>query len=200
MTKQEFLAGLEEELSGLPQNDIAERLAFYGEMIEDRKEDGLSEEEAIDMIGPVKTVAKQIIDEIPISKLVRERVKTKHRMGAGEIILLVLGSPIWLSLLIAAFAVLLSVYIVIWAVIISLWAVCAALPVCALAGAAAGITLICKGTVLPGIAMIGAAVTLAGLTVFWFIGCKAVSKGAVILTKRIASWIKSLFIRKEKDQ
>lgn len=198
MTKQEYLKKLAEELSGLPQDDITDRLAFYGEMIEDRKEDGISEEEAVALIGPVEEVAKQIIAEIPISKLVRERVKSKRKMGAGEIILLILGSPIWLSLLIAAFAVLLSVYIVIWAVIVSFWAVAVALPVGALAGTALGIVQICRGSTLPGIAMIGASAALFGLSVFWFFGCKAVSKGAVILTKKIASGIKSLFIRKEK--
>lgn len=198
MTKQEYLNKLAEELSGLPQDDIADRLDFYSEMIDDRTEDGVSEEEAVAMIGPVEEVAKQIIAEIPISKLVREKVKSKRKMGAGEIILLILGSPIWLSILIAAFAVLLAIYIVIWAVIISFWAVAVALPVGALAGAALGIVFICRGNALPGIALIGAAAVLSGLSIFWFFVCKAVSKGAVILTKKIASGIKSLFIKKEK--
>ena len=33
MNKQEFLTELRKGLSGLPQNDIEERLAFYGEML-----------------------------------------------------------------------------------------------------------------------------------------------------------------------
>jgi uncharacterized membrane protein len=200
MTKQEFLTRLEEELSGLPQEDVAERLVFYGEMLEDRMEEGAAEEEAVAGIGPVDAVAKQIIDEIPISKLVRERIKPKRRMGAGEIILLILGSPIWLSLLIAAFAVILSVYIVIWAVIISLWAVFAAFVVCVPAAAVVAMYLMLKGSTLQGIAMIGAAVMLAGLSVFLFFGCRILSKGAVFLTKKFFYWIKSLFIRKEKAQ
>ena len=44
MHKQEFLDGLRARLRGLPEADIAERLAFYSEMIDDRTEDGLSEE------------------------------------------------------------------------------------------------------------------------------------------------------------
>ena len=47
MNKQEFLSQLRKGLAGLPQNDIEERLAFYGEMIDDRIEEGLSEEEAV---------------------------------------------------------------------------------------------------------------------------------------------------------
>ena len=45
MTKKEFLSGLRKKLSGLPQEDSEERLNFYSEIIDDRVEEGLSEEE-----------------------------------------------------------------------------------------------------------------------------------------------------------
>ena len=41
MNKKDFLARLREGLSGLPQDDVAERLTFYAEMIDDKVEDGL---------------------------------------------------------------------------------------------------------------------------------------------------------------
>ena len=44
MNKQEFLSRLEQALSGLPAEELQERLAFYRESIEDRVEEGLSEE------------------------------------------------------------------------------------------------------------------------------------------------------------
>ena len=47
MNKEEFIAELKDGLSGLPQNDIDERVLFYTEMIDDRMEEGMSEEEAI---------------------------------------------------------------------------------------------------------------------------------------------------------
>ena len=72
--------------------------------------------------------------------------------------------------------------------------------VCVPAAAAVGIYLMLKGRTLQGIAMIGAAAVLAGLSVFLFFGCRALSKGTAFLTKKIFSWIKSLFIRKEKAQ
>ena len=46
MSKQEFLEQLRRGRSGLPREDIEERLTFYSEMLEDRMEEGLSEEEA----------------------------------------------------------------------------------------------------------------------------------------------------------
>ena len=106
MNKQEFLDRLKEGMSGLPQEDITERLAFYSEMIDDRMEDGLTEEEAVAGIGTVDMLVPQIVEEIPITRIVKERVRPKHTLRAWEIVLLILGSPIWLSLLIAAVAVL----------------------------------------------------------------------------------------------
>ena len=51
MKKTEFLTALGERLSGLEPNDLAERLAFYDEIIEDYKADGISEEDAVARIA-----------------------------------------------------------------------------------------------------------------------------------------------------
>ena len=64
MNKQEFLAQLRNALSGLPKDDIEERIEFYSEMIEDRIEEGLSEEEAIAAVGTVEEIAGQVIAEV----------------------------------------------------------------------------------------------------------------------------------------
>ena len=200
MDKQEFLARLQEGLSGLPQEDITERLAFYSEMIDDRMEDGLTEEEAVAEIGAVDTIVPQIVEEIPITRIVRERVRPKRRLQTWEIVLLVLGSPIWISLLIAAFAVLLSIYIVIWALIVSLWAVEVSLIAGAVCSLAAGIVYVCLGMGMSGMLLISAGLILGGISVFLFFGCRAVTKGAVILTKKIAMGVKTLFIRKEIEK
>ena len=45
MGKQEFLEQLRKQFSSLPQADIEEQLSFYSEMIDDRMEEGLSEED-----------------------------------------------------------------------------------------------------------------------------------------------------------
>lgn len=123
MSKQEFLAQLHKGLSGLPQDDIEERLAFYSEMIEDQMEDGLSEEEAVLAVGSIDEIVTQVVEDIPLTKIAKERIKPKGRLSTGVIILLALGSPIWLSLGIAAFAVVLSLYVVLWSLIVSVWAI-----------------------------------------------------------------------------
>lgn len=198
MNKQQFLSQLRKGLSGLPQRDKEERLTFYSEMIDDRIEEGLSEEEAVSEVGTVDEIVAQTITDIPFTKIAKEIIKPKRSLKAWEIVLLALGCPIWLSLGIAAVAVILSIYVSLWAVIISLWAVFGSIIGCAFGGIAAGIGFSCNGNVFTGIAMSGAGVVCAGLSVFMFYGCKAATKGIIILTKKFALWIKSCFIKKEE--
>ena len=198
MKKLEFILSLHDKLSCLPQEDMEERLAFYNEMIDDRMEEGLSEEEAVAQIGSVDEIVAQIIEETPLTKLVKEKIKPKKRLKAWEVTLLAVGSPLWLSLLIAAFAVVISLYAALWAVVISLWAVFVSVAACAPAGVLAGAVFISNGSVTSGIAMIAAALVCAGLAIFLFYGCKAVTKGTGWLTKKILSAIKRCFIKEEK--
>lgn len=198
MTKQEFLMELRTGLSGLPQKDIEERLTFYSEMIEDRIEDGLSEEQAVLAVGTAKEIIAQTVAEIPLAKIAKERIKSNRRFKAWEIVLLALGSPIWLSLGIALVAVILSVYVSLWSVIISLWAAFVSLVASSFGGVMAGILFSIKDNLLTGIAVCGASIVCLGFSIFMFYGCKAASKGILILTKKIAILIKNCFIKKEE--
>lgn len=198
MNKHTFLAQLRKELSGLPQDDIEERLTFYSEMIDDHMEDGLSEEEAVAAVGPVDEIVAQVVEDTPLVKIAKERIKPKRRLKAWEILLLILGSPIWLSLCIAVFAVILSLYISLWAVIISLWAVFTALVGCAIGGIGGGIVLACNGYGPSGLILIAGGMVCAGLSIFMFYGCKSASEGTVVLTKKIALWTKNRVIKKEE--
>ena len=198
MNKQDFIASLRASLSGLPKQDVEDRLNFYSEMIDDRIEEGLTEQEAVLAIGSVTTVSSQIIADIPLSKIAKEKIKPKRALRAWEILLLALGSPIWLSLLIAAFAVVFSLYVSIWSVIVSLWAVFASLVACAAGGIIAGIVFIVVGHALTGVCMIGAALVCGGLSIFGFFGCKAATKGLLWLTKKLALGIKKCFVKKEE--
>ncbi len=197
MSKQEFLAQLRKGLSGLPQEDIEESLAFYSEMIDDQMEEGLAEEEAVSAVGTVDEIVTQVVAETPFAKIAKERIKSKRRLSAGEIVLLTLGSPIWLSLGISAFAVILSLYISLWAVIVSLWAVFVSLAAGSIGGVLSCIIFAIDGNVASGISMLAAGIVCTGLSIFSFYGCKAATKGILILTKKMAIGIKNCFMKKE---
>lgn len=198
MNKQEFLTQLRKELSVLPQKDIEEYLTFYTEMIEDRIEEGLSEEEAVSAVGSLEEIVKQIVSDTSLIKIAKERIKQKRQIKAWEIVLLILGSPIWLSLGLAVFAVILSLYISLWAVIISLWAIFASTVACCIGGVLSCIVFTLSGNSVSGFAILAAGIVCAGLSIFMFYGCKTATNGILILTKKIAIWIKNCFIKKEK--
>lgn len=191
MNKQDFLAQLRKGLSGLPQDDIEERLTFYKEMIEDRMEEGFSEEEAVSAIGSVEDIVRQSIADIPLAKIAKERIRPKRHLKVWEVILLTLGSPIWLSLSVAAAAIILSLYI-------SLWAVFGSLAICAVASIPGYMIYATHGSNAAGLAMLSAGIVCAGLSIFMFFGCRAATKAILMLTKKTTIWMKNRFIRKEE--
>ena len=200
MNKTEFLEELRRGLTGLPQDDIDERVSFYAEAIDDRIEEGLSEEEAIAEIGEVGDVISQIVAETPLAKLVKEKVRPKRKLRAWEIVLIVLGFPVWFSLLVAAFAAVLALYIVMWALVASIWAVDLALAVCALGGIAAAVMNFARGEGAKGLMLIGIALLSAGLSLFLFFGCVASVKGMIKLTGKTVMGIKTMFVGKETEK
>ena len=115
MTKQELTFTLAEKLNGLPWEEVERSMEYYDEMINDRMEEGMSEEQAIAALGSIDEIAAQILADIPLSRIVRAKIKPKRSLRAWEIILLILGSPLWLSLLLAAFSVVLSLFASFWA-------------------------------------------------------------------------------------
>ena len=138
MDKIEFIEGLRSRLHGLPKEELEERLGFYSEMIDDRIEEGFSEVEAVNDIGNIDEIASQIIGDIPLIKIAKERIKPKRRLKVWEIVLLAAGSPLWLILAVSVIVVVLSVYVSLWTAIISLWAIFASVAACAPSSMLAG--------------------------------------------------------------
>jgi uncharacterized membrane protein len=197
MTKHEFITQLRVKLSGLPEREVEERLDFYAEMIDDCIEDGRTEEEAVAQIGSVDEVASQIVADIPLLAIAKKKIKPARRLKTWEIVLLAVGSPVWVPLLIAAPAVAFALYVSLWAVIVSLWAAFGSLVGGAFAGIASGLALSMGANVPAGLALIGAGVVCAGLSIFVFFGCKAATRGVVVLAGKTVLTIKRLFIKKE---
>ena len=197
MNKQEFISNLRERLCGLPTQELEDRLHFYGEIIDDQIEEGLGEEEAVAAIGSVEEVATQILAQIPLTKIIKDKIKPAKRLKAWEIVLLVLGSPVWLSLLVAAAAVLLSLYVSWWAVLVSLWASFAGLGGSALGGGLAGVFFAFGSAPRAGLCLIAASLVCAGLCLFAFWGCVALTRLTLRLTPKIILGMKKCFIKKE---
>lgn len=97
MTRDEFLNRLGELLACLPADQVKETQEFYAEAIADRMEDGMTEAEAVAAMGTALLWALAIV-----------------------------GSPVWIPLLLAFVAVAAAVYICIWVLALCVWIVAAA--------------------------------------------------------------------------
>lgn len=166
MDKNTFLTELQKRLKGLPEEDLQRTLEYYREMIEDRMEEGLSEEEAVAEIGPVEEIAEPLLPQT-----------VRRKMKAWEIVLLILGFPVWFPLLIAAAAVIISLVATIYAVDVSLAAGGVGGVLCTLAYLAqrnwAGAAFI-----------LGCGLVCGGLAILCFMGSNALMKMCVDAVKK----------------
>lgn len=112
MTRDEFLNRLGELLACLPADQVEETKAFYAEAIAERMEDGMAEEAAVAAMGTPGEVAEATLDDLPA--VPRAIAKTRRRSNALLWALTIVGSLVWMPLLIAFAAVVLSVYVCIW--------------------------------------------------------------------------------------
>lgn len=194
MTKNEFIFKLKSKLSNLPKEEVDERINFYIEMIDDRVEEGFTEEQAVVDIGPIDNIAEQIVSDIPLFKALKSKIKRNRAVKGWSLALLIIGSPVWFSLLISAFAVVLSLYVSLWAVVISLWAVVVSLAVSSGFGVVFGIVHAFKNFTV-GLCYIGLGIACIGLTIFFYYGCLKITKWSAILIKKIVLSVKKKSIK-----
>lgn len=195
MRKAEFLKDLREFLSCLPKAEIESRLNFYSEMIDDRIEEGISEEQAVREIGPANVIAAQAIAELSNRKSEKEAAQIKRSRKGWGIALISIGAPVWFSLLISAAAVVFSVTL---SLFVSLWATEISFAAGAFAGVCALVLLLIQGNFAGAFLLFGAGLVCAGLSVILFDVCKVASIGLWKLSKMFASKIVSLFVVKER--
>lgn len=201
MNKQQFLDAIRDKIGVLPPQDRERSLDFYSEIIDDRMEDGLTEEQAVEAVGSVEEVSAQILSEAQLPSAEPARIPRKIRVW--EIVLLILGAPLWISLLAAAamlalsvVLVLLTAYAVLWTGVLVLYTGNLCLAVGVVAGIAGGVYFLTSGSVGPALLFFGAALVRAGLAIAAFFLCNLAAKGVFLLGKYVFLGVKALIVRK----
>ena len=205
MNKLEFLDKLSERLAGIPEADRRMTLDYYNEIIDDRIESGFSEEEAVKALGSLDSIVSQVVFDMPAKRLAKEQAekekkeKVRRSPQGWEILLLILGAPLWISLLITVFAIILSVLIVIGAVVVSLYAIDFAVAISGLALILAGIILFITGHPIPAWFSFGVGLILVGVSILTFLAFGLVAKGLFYVSKMMLRGIRRvLFGRRNK--
>lgn len=116
MNKTQFCALLGNKLKPyLSPKEMYKTLNFFEEMIDDRIDEGLSEEEAVSQLGDINIIVDQILDEHNIGK---KQTKLVWRFIPRELgfINIVLLFPAWITI----FSLIASLFIVILSIIFSI--------------------------------------------------------------------------------
>lgn len=199
MNKQVFLEKLRQGLSALPREEQEERVSFYSEMIDDRIEDGLSEEQAVASVGDLDRILLHSFSDAPPTEGTKAKPK-KQEKPLWLIILLILGFPIWFSVGISLFAAVFSLLVSLWALFLSLCITSASLLFAALAAIASSVMSITVGSGIKALVDLGTGLICAGLGIFFCILCIRLAKGLGRLTKKCFQLIGRIFRKKEDLQ
>jgi len=82
MNKEQFLAALRARITGLPKTDLERTLQYYGEMIDDRIEEGMTEQAAVADVGNPAELAAAILQK-PVGQTAF-RAQKKNPMSRGK--------------------------------------------------------------------------------------------------------------------
>ncbi len=202
MNKQEFLTELKKKLKGLAPDEIAGSIEYYGEMIDDAMEDGMSEEEAVESLGDIDDIVSQIRGqertsssphkpEPSVSYEPTENVMPDDNNKKGTnvvliIILIIVGIPLGIGVISTVF----GIYTGMWGTLVGLYASAVGIGI---SGAALIISCPFIQSGLPEILVqFGVGFILLGLSIPFFMLCNLIAKGLVELAKLIISLIQKL--------
>jgi uncharacterized membrane protein len=198
MKREEFFKQLRERMSGFPSQTIESTISYYDELIDDAIEDGKSEEATIESFGSVESIVNTLLKEVSISKLVKEKVTPKRKLKSWEIVLIILGSPIWVSLGIALLSVCFSLYVGFWSTIVALWAADLAFMVGGIAAVIGSFTTFAVGAAPQATFFLGAGLVGIGLSIVLGFAFVALTKLIAQLGAKIITGIKKIFVGKGK--
>ncbi len=198
MNKKEFLDKLKTELERQSISNIENMIEFYDEMICDRMEDGMSEEEAVDSMESIDEIVHEAVLDKSVPTLVKERVKKSREKAKRNglewlwIVLAIVGFPVWLPIAIALIAVAFTLFIVFWVLIFTLFVVLLALGISSVACVFGGFILLFGRMSLPAaIAALGIGLILAGICVLVWKPCVALVKNSGKLFSDMVAKIKA---------
>ena len=188
MRKDEFLSSLERLLRSLKREERNKFLSYYSEMIDDYMEDGCGEEEAVERIGSPGEIAQEILTD----REERPAKPTPAWLRVGVIVLLILGSPLWGSLVLAALCcalaaviLVLSAYVVIWCIPVIFGALSVSSLLLALVSTVGSAILLFQDTAT-GLVQMGAGILSAGIFVVAALITWELGKRFVVVTTKFS--------------
>lgn len=195
MNKEQFIKAFRKKMRGMPREEIAKTVSYYEEMIADKIEGGMKEQEAVASLGNLDELSRSARGAE--SETAEKPPRTHETPAPWVIVLLVLGSPIWIgigagifgilvgfwatlfSLVVAFFVVMIGLLIGFYAVVFSLDITLFALLAGSFAG---GVVELAKAVLLIGqnndqvLISAGAGILLVGVGILLTLSIKPIAK------------------------
>lgn len=195
MTRAEYLSRLESLLSCLPEGQRAESVAFYDEMILDRMEEGMGEEEAVATLDAPGVVAEAILDDLPA--VPRAMAKTRRKSRVLLWVLLILGFPVWGALLAAAGITVLSFYAVVWIFVAVVWGLAVMLVLACPVFLLLSVCGVVTGYPAYTLVQFGAALAALGIGLLLMRLAFELTRGVALLSAAVVRRAASPFVRRD---
>ncbi|HCM90280.1 MULTISPECIES: DUF1700 domain-containing protein [Vagococcus] len=189
MTQNQFITTLRRELLKRNVLDTETHINYYQEIIADYIEDGFTEESAVAKIGAIDDIVATITKEK------NQPIDVIHKNSKSPLIwtLLIIGSPLWLSIL-------LSIILLIASGIIILWCLPLTLGSLSFAFLLTGIVSLVGATFNSGIyyvvTQLGVGIFTAGLGLLLLLGTTYSSQVIFSLTKKLSTPLTRIFRQK----
>lgn len=201
MNKLEFLNILRQELERQSISNIDNMIEYYDEMICDRVEDGMTEEEAVESMDSIQDIVREAVLDKSVPTLVKERVKKSREKAKADghgwvwVLLAVLGFPVWFPLVLTAIILAFVFFLVFWILVGTLFIVLFSVGISAVACVLASFTIFAGFIPLPTFfIMLGGGFVLLAVTVLLWKPICAFTRAAGRFFKDIIISIKRKFI------
>ena len=191
MNKAEFLKSLDADLTKMNAAEKKKYVIYYDEMISDYIENGRTEEEAVNKIGAPAKIAKELLEEYDSVKINLPTTGSRSL----NIILTIIGFPLWGSVLLSIALLVLSIYIIIWCVPFTTAAGCVGLFTSAIIGII-GSPLVMARSFSVGMMQLGLGIGSIGISVLLGIASIYLSKKFVEISKKFTAKLVALFQKK----
>lgn len=145
-------------------------------------------------IGTVDEIVNEIAKDTSLAKLMKEKIRPKRALRAWEIVLIVLGFPLWLPLVLVGIVLALVAYLLIWILVLVTYAGEIGLIGWSIASLVAFFGSLSQGEF--SWMYLGASIMAAGGAILLFLGCIGATKLTLRLSKKIITGLKASFIKK----
>lgn len=200
MNKEDFLLELRKRLGHISKKEKEKCIKYYDEIISDRVEDNMTEEQAVEALGDIDKIVENITKDLPLSSLVICKIGNtiNKQKDLTTLLLIILGFPLWFPLLVSFLSVILAIYISIIAVVIAFYAIAVGFSLGGIFSLIVGLLFLFKEPFYYTLCTLGISFTLIGLGFILFKPFTYLAKLILSSLKFLIRKIKLIFIRKKE--